>query len=132
MIMRTPRQQPAATNPFTPDAIEVHPRHLQIGGEWVASFAVTGYPREVHPGWLQPLVTYPGRLDVSLHIEPIDPRVAAERLRKQLGKLESGRRHTATHGQLHDPEVEAATEDPTTSPTGSPAAKAGCFVSACM
>ena len=111
MIRRRPRQRPATANPFTPDAIEVHPRHLQIGDEWVASFAVTGYPREVHAGWLQPLVTYPGRLDVSLHIEPIDPRVAADRLRKQLGRLEAGRRHTATHGQLHDPEVEAATHD---------------------
>ncbi|MEY8043671.1 DUF87 domain-containing protein, partial [Saccharopolyspora cebuensis] len=32
-------------------------------------------------------------------------------LRKQLGKLESGRRHTAEHGRLADPQVEAATED---------------------
>ncbi|MEV0700076.1 DUF87 domain-containing protein [Saccharopolyspora sp. NPDC050389] len=96
---------------FTPDAIEVGARHLQIGEDWVASFAITGYPREVHPGWLQPLLTYPGRLDVSLHIEPIDPRVAADRLRKQLGKLESGRRDDAAHGRLADPQVEAATED---------------------
>ncbi len=105
------REQPATASAFAPDAIEVHPRHLQIGQDWVASFAVTGYPREVHPGWLQPLLTYPGRLDVSLHIEPIDPRIAADRLRKQLGKLESGRRHSAAHGRLADPEVEAATED---------------------
>lgn len=109
--MRTKNNQRTTSSAFVPDAIEVGARHLQIGEEWVASFAVVGYPREVHPGWLQPLLTYPGRLDVSLHIEPIDPQVAAERLRKQLGKLESGRRHTAEHGRLHDPEVEAATED---------------------
>ncbi|WP_435158198.1 VirB4 family type IV secretion system protein [Amycolatopsis sacchari] len=109
--MRTKNNQRTTFSAFVPDAIEVGARHLQIGEEWVASFAVVGYPREVHPGWLQPLLTYPGRLDVSLHIEPIDPQVAAERLRKQLGKLESGRRHTAEHGRLHDPEVEAATED---------------------
>ncbi|GAA5102954.1 VirB4 family type IV secretion system protein [Haloechinothrix salitolerans] len=101
----------AAASPFVPDAIEVGARHLQIGEEWVASFAVTGYPREVYPGWLQPLLTHAARVDVSLHIEPIDPRVAAERLRTQLGKLESGRRHAAEHGRLHDPEAEAATED---------------------
>ncbi|RKT86429.1 protein of unknown function DUF87 [Saccharopolyspora antimicrobica] len=111
MTTKSRRRQPAAASAFAPDAIEVHPRHLQIGGDWVASFAVTGYPREVHPGWLQPLLTYPGRLDVSLHIQPVDPRVAADRLRKQLGKLESGRRHSAAHGRLADPEVDAATED---------------------
>ena len=50
---------------FTPDAIAVGARHLEVGGEHVASFGITGYPREVHPGWLQPLLGYPGRLDVA-------------------------------------------------------------------
>ncbi|PPK61899.1 ATP-binding protein [Actinokineospora auranticolor] len=96
---------------FTPDALSVAARHLEVGGEWVSSFAVVGFPREVHPGWLAPLLTYPGRLDVSVHVEPIDPATATDRLRKQLAKLEAGRRHTAEHGRLFDPRVEAATED---------------------
>ncbi|MFD9735695.1 VirB4 family type IV secretion system protein [Umezawaea sp. NPDC059074] len=96
---------------FTPDAISVLPRALEVGGEWLSSFAIVGYPREVHPGWLQPLLTYPGRVDVSLHIEPIDPVTAADRLKKQLSKLESGRRSTYEKGRLLDPQVEAATED---------------------
>ncbi|WP_328869607.1 ATP-binding protein [Streptomyces sp. NBC_00287] len=102
------RQRAAA---FTPDSLTIAPRHLEVGGEWLASFAVTGYPREVHPGWLQPLLTHPGRVDVSLHIEPIDPVTAAQRLRRQLARLESGRRHTHEHGRLADAHVEAATED---------------------
>ncbi len=96
---------------FSPDSIEIAPRHLVVGGEHVATFAVLGYPREVYLGWLQPLLTYPGRLDVSLHVEPIDPVAAADRLKKQLAKLESGRRHESEHGRLLDPMVEAATED---------------------
>ncbi|GAB2956117.1 hypothetical protein GCM10017788_46320 [Amycolatopsis acidiphila] len=114
---RRARNKPAVRSPlgragaFTPDAISVRPRALEVGGEWVSSFVITGYPREVHPGWLQPLLTYPGRVDVSLHIEPIDPVTAANRLRKQLSKLESGRRHTSDKGRLIDPQVEAATED---------------------
>ncbi len=100
-----------ATAAFLPDALTVAPRHLEVGDAWVASFAVTGYPREVQPGWLQPLLTYPGRLDVALHIEPIDPLTAARRLKRQLTRLESGRRHTQEKGRLLDPQVEAATED---------------------
>ena len=121
MTTRTRRGQrlPNTTRPaahhraaaFTPDALSVGGRHLEVGNEWVSSFAVTGFPREVHPGWLAPLLTYPGRLDVALHVEPIDPATAAARLKKQLAKLESGRRHTAEHGRLYDPQVEAATED---------------------
>jgi hypothetical protein len=99
------------TAAFAPDSVSVGARHVEVGGEWVASFAVTGYPGEVHPGWLSPLLTYPGRLDVAVHVEPIDPATAAARLKKQLAKLESGRRHTAEHGRLYDPQVEAATED---------------------
>ncbi|MEU6379245.1 ATP-binding protein [Streptomyces sp. NPDC046909] len=110
-----PRRQAEAVSggaeAFTPDALAVAARHLEVGGEWVASFAVTGFPREVHPGWLQPLLTYPGRVDVSLHIEPIDPVTAASRLKRQLAKMESGRRYTQEHGRLLDPQVEAATED---------------------
>lgn len=102
---------PDRAGAFSPDALAVGPRHLQVGAEWVATFAVTGYPREVHPGWLQPLLTYPGRVDVSLHIDPIDPVTAANRLKRQLAKLESGRRYTQDHGRLMDPQIEAATED---------------------
>jgi type IV secretory pathway VirB4 component len=109
---RRPTTRPASrAAAFTPDALSVGVRHLEVGNEWLSSFAVTGFPREVHPGWLAPLLTYPGRLDVAVHVEPIDPATAAARLKKQLAKLESGRRHTAEHGRLYDPQVEAATED---------------------
>jgi type IV secretory pathway VirB4 component len=96
---------------FLPDSVAVGARSLEVGSEHVASFAITGYPREVHPGWLQPLLTYPGRLDVSVHVDPVDPVTAADRLRKQLAKLESARRVTHEHGRLADPHVEVATED---------------------
>ena len=96
---------------FTPDTLSIGARHLEVGTGWVASFAVVGFPREVHAGWLAPLLTYPARLDVCVHVEPIDAVTAASRLKKQLARLESGRRHGAEHGRLEDPQVEAATED---------------------
>lgn len=98
-------------NAIVPDAISVGTRHLELGDEWVASFAVTGFPREVYPGWLSPLLNYPGRLDVSLHIDPVDPATSAARLKKQLARLESGRRHDAEHGRLPDPQADIATAD---------------------
>jgi type IV secretory pathway VirB4 component len=99
------------TGAFTASSLRVEPRHVEIGDEFVASFAVVGYPREVYAGWLTPLLSYPGRLDVALHVEPIDPVTAADRLKRQLGKLEAGRRHAADKGRLIDPAVEVAAED---------------------
>ncbi|GAA2456182.1 hypothetical protein GCM10010191_89400 [Actinomadura vinacea] len=94
-----------------PSALRVNARTVELPGEVCASFAVTGYPREVGAGWLEPLLTYPGRLDVSLHVEPVPPLVAAQRLRRQLARLESASRADAHRGRLADFAAEAAADD---------------------
>lgn len=94
-----------------PEAVEVHARCLAVGSQLAATLIVTGYPAEVVPGWLDPLLTYPGRLDVALHIEPVPSPVAAASLRKQRARLESTRRAGYDHGKLDDPDTEAAAAD---------------------
>jgi type IV secretory pathway VirB4 component len=91
--------------------VQVAARHLRIGDDYATTLAVTGYPAEVAPGWLEPLLSYPGRLDVALHIDPVAPAAAADRLRRQRARLESGRRAGADRGQLDDPDTEAAAGD---------------------
>jgi hypothetical protein len=94
-----------------PDSVQVTPRHLVLGDSFAASLTVTGYPAEVHAGWLEPLLTYPGRLDVALHVDPIDPASASTKLRRQRARFESSRRADADRGRLSDPEAEAAAQD---------------------
>ena len=107
---RAPARPGAADMPGPP-SVEVAARHVRTGDDWSATLAVTGYPAEVSAGWLEPLLSYPGRLDVTLHIEPIPVAVAAARLRRQRARLESGRRASADRGQLDDPDTEAAADD---------------------
>jgi hypothetical protein len=87
------------------------PRTLDSGGVLHQTLAVTGYPREVGPGWLQPLLDHPGPIDVALHLEPLPTVVAAEQLRRQLARLESSQRLDAARGRLDDPQLEAAAGD---------------------
>jgi type IV secretory pathway VirB4 component len=94
-----------------PDAVEIGARTLRTGGVLHQTLAVTGYPREVGPGWLQPLLDHPGPIDVALHLEPIPTMVAAEQLRRQLARLESSQRLDAARGRLDDPQLEAAAHD---------------------
>ncbi|KAF4408927.1 VirB4 family type IV secretion system protein [Streptomyces lycii] len=94
-----------------PEAIEVHARTLAVGGHLACTLVVTGYPAEVTPGWLAPLLNFPGHLDIALHIEPVPNPVAAAGLKKQRARLESGRRAGLDKGRLDDPEVEAAAAD---------------------
>ncbi|MGW2057766.1 VirB4 family type IV secretion system protein [Streptomyces sp. NPDC001840] len=94
-----------------PEAIEVHARALAIGAHLATTLVVTGYPAEVAPGWLAPLLNFPGHLDIALHIEPVPNPVAAAGLKKQRARLESGRSTGFDKGHLDDPEVEAAAAD---------------------
>ncbi|BCL14663.1 VirB4 family type IV secretion system protein [Micromonospora sagamiensis] len=96
-----------------PASVEVTPRWLRVGDGYTATLVVTGYPAEVGPAWLEPLLSYPGRVDVTLHIDPLPAPVAAARLRKQRARLESSRRADAERGKLVDPYTEAAAQDAT-------------------
>jgi type IV secretory pathway VirB4 component len=94
-----------------PDAMEVFPRRVRAGETWCETFAVLGYPREVAPGWLSPLLAYPGPVDVALHVEPVPNDEAARHLRRQLARFESTRRIEAKQERLADPEMETAAQD---------------------
>ena len=94
-----------------PSSLEVGTQTLTVGSTYAATFAVADYPAEVAAGWLEPLLSFPARISVAVHIEPVPGPVAADRLRKQRARLESGRRHAATRGHLDDPATEAAAAD---------------------
>jgi type IV secretory pathway VirB4 component len=94
-----------------PASIEVTPRMLRVGDGYAATLVVTGYPAEVGPAWLEPLLSWPGRLDLALHIDPLPAPVAAARLRSQRARFESSRRADTQRGKLPDPAVDAAADD---------------------
>ncbi|MFI2652757.1 VirB4 family type IV secretion system protein [Micromonospora fulviviridis] len=94
-----------------PASVEVSPRMLRVGDGYAATLVVTGYPAEVGPAWLEPLLSWPGRLDLALHIDPLPAPVAAARLRTQRARFESSRRADAGRGKLPDPTVDAAADD---------------------
>lgn len=111
--MRWPslRSRPAPSGYLAPDSIEDSPRRLRAGDTWCQSFAITGFPREVAPGWLSPLLDYSGPADISLQVEPVPNEVAAARMRTQIARLESTRRIDKSKSRLPDPELDAAAED---------------------
>lgn len=93
------------------DSVEVHSRELAVGTSRRQTHAVVGYPNRVSLGWLEPVVTHAGPVDVALHIEPVPVPVAVARLRRQLARLESSRRNDAAKGRVADPELAAAVDD---------------------
>jgi type IV secretory pathway VirB4 component len=108
---RPARVTEASGSLLGPSALQLEHDRVRIGARWRASFAVTGYPREVSRGWLAPLLHAARDADVALHIEAVPPPLAADRLRRQRARLESTRRLEAERGRLSDPTVAAAAED---------------------
>src|SRR5439155_619898 len=94
-----------------PPALELERGAARVGSGWTRTLAVVGYPREVARGWLEPLLRAAGELDLALHVEPLAPALAADRLRRQRARLESTRRLERDRGALADPTVAAAAED---------------------
>src|SRR2546430_1542871 len=109
-ITREPGAQTLAGG-VAPASIELAPRFLRVGDRYAATLVVTGYPAEVGPAWLEPLLSWPGRLDLAMHIDPLPAPVAAARLRTQRARYESSRRSDEVKGKLSDPYVEAAADD---------------------
>nr|WP_255658408.1 DUF87 domain-containing protein [Actinoplanes sp. L3-i22] len=99
-------------NPLpAPAAITTHPDHVQVADGYTATLIVTGYPAQVGPAWLEPLLSWPGRLDVVLFIDPLSAPAAATRLRRQRARLESSRLSDAGRGRVSDPLTDAAADD---------------------
>jgi len=111
LLRRRTGPDAATVLPGSPDAVEVGGRFVRVGDSYTTTLAVIGYPAEVGAGWAEPILAYPGLVDICFHIEPIPPAVAAQRLRKQRGRFESSRRQDATKGRLDDPELDAAAAD---------------------
>ncbi|WP_173058183.1 VirB4 family type IV secretion system protein [Phytohabitans houttuyneae] len=107
----TAPQQAGGAAALGPASVEVAARHLQVGDGYAAVLIVTHYPAEVSTAWLEPLLSWPGRLDLTLHIEPVPAVVAASRLRAQRARLETVRRSDADRGRLDDPNTDAAAGD---------------------
>ncbi|MCP3013031.1 ATP-binding protein [Nocardiopsis dassonvillei] len=110
MDLRSSRTRPE-THALGAPAIRLGSRHLEVEGSVCQTLAVTGYPREVTAGWAEPLLTYPGQLDISFHLEPVPAPSAAAQLRKRRTRLESAHRTSTSQGRVQDPHQVTAAMD---------------------
>jgi hypothetical protein len=92
-----------------PPSVEVSPRYVRIGDTYAATMVVTGFPTEVGAGWLEPLLAWPGRLDVAIYVEPF------HRQSQRNGYVGSGR-----NSNRPDARPQPAGSCPTRSPTPQP------------
>lgn len=105
------RRRPPPPGIPGPEALEAHPRHLVLEGGLARTYHVSGYPREVGPGWLGPLLGHRDLLDVAFHVEPVANDEAARLLERQRARMASDVRRAEDAGELADEEAVASGED---------------------
>jgi len=79
--------------------------HLIIDGRYVRTLFVSGYPYTATSGWLNHLINFNYNVDISYHIEPVDPTFALPKLNRKITELISTKRAMERAGKIIGPEV---------------------------
>jgi conjugal transfer ATP-binding protein TraC len=94
-----------------PDNMEVDFDHIKIGDVYVRTLFVSGYPRFVVPGWLEPVVNFDHSLEISFYIYPVDAKTTLDDLRRKITEMEAEISTDIQRGKIINPSTEAKLED---------------------
>ncbi|OGE31925.1 hypothetical protein A2631_02265 [Candidatus Daviesbacteria bacterium RIFCSPHIGHO2_01_FULL_44_29] len=79
--------------------------HLQMGDKFVRTLFISGYPYVATTGWLNMLVNFNHDIDISYHLEQVDPLTALPKLNRKITELESTKRSMLKQGKVVGSEV---------------------------
>lgn len=95
-----------------PELLRIRADHVELAdGRVACTLAVRGYPREVGPGWLRPLLELDGESRVSQHVEPVDSAQALRELDQDLRSAAASQLLAGARGAPVDAMDRAAAED---------------------
>ncbi len=85
--------------------LEESPNYLQMGNKFVRTLFVSGYPYVATTGWLNMLINFNHDIDISYHIEQVDPIAALPKLNRKITELESTKRGMLKAGKVIGSEI---------------------------
>lgn len=80
--------------------LEEQSTHLQIGEKFARTLFISGYPFVATTGWLNMLVNFNHNIDISYHIEQVNPILALPKLNRKITELESRKRSMLKDGKM--------------------------------
>lgn len=85
--------------------LEEHSNHIELGGKCIRTLFISGYPYVASTSWLSMLSNFNHNIDISYHIELIDPLIALPKLTRKITELESTRRSMTQQGKIVGSEI---------------------------
>jgi conjugal transfer ATP-binding protein TraC len=85
--------------------LQENPTYLQMGDKFVRTLFISGYPYVASTGWLSMLINFNHNIDISYHIEQVDPMFALPKLNRKITELESTKRTMLKQGKVIGSEI---------------------------
>lgn len=67
-----------------PSHVRLFPDYAELGDQFARSYIVVGYPREVSPGWFEPLIGFPNPLTIAFVSGPMDSQEAQSSMSRRM------------------------------------------------
>ncbi len=96
---------------MSPPSIKFYNEYMEIGNLFCSTMAVTFYPKELYPGWMQSLTSMDLRSDISMHIHPVDKRAVDMFLKRKMVGIMSSQSIEADKGKIGRAQDESDMED---------------------
>lgn len=79
--------------------------YIQVDDRFIRTLFISGYPYTASTGWLNNLINFNHNVDISYHIEPIDPMLALPKLNRKITELTSTKRAMERAGKIIGVEI---------------------------
>lgn len=79
--------------------------YIELDNKFIRTVFVSGYPYVASTGWLSMLTNFNHNVDISYHIEQVDPTLALPKLTRKITELESTRRTMQQQGRIIGSEI---------------------------
>lgn len=96
---------------IAPEKIELGFDYVKINDIYFRTLYVSGYPRFVSPGWLNPIINFDHSLDISFFIYPVEGQEILGELRRKITEMEAELSTDIQRGKIVSPSTEAKLED---------------------
>lgn len=85
--------------------LEEHSSYIELDDKFLRTIFISGYPYVATTGWLSMLTNFNHNIDISYHIELVDPLIALPKLTRKITELESTRRSMTQQGKIVGSEI---------------------------
>ncbi|OGD85194.1 hypothetical protein A2164_00045 [Candidatus Curtissbacteria bacterium RBG_13_35_7] len=85
--------------------LEENSTYLQMADKFIRTLFISGFPYVASTGWLNMLINFNHNIDISYHIEQVDPIFALPKLNRKITELESTKRSMLKAGKVIGSEI---------------------------